>query len=75
MDKSVLVRDTIRGFWKNVDLLEAMRRRLVEPDTARVKNFETHSDYSLQEAFEVGLVVDSQYSLSLQQAIKGRHVR
>ena len=69
-DKSVLVRDTIRGFWKNVDLLEAMRRRLVEPDTARVKNFETHSDYSLQEAFEVGLVVDSQYSLSLQQAIK-----
>ncbi|KAF0294096.1 Epiplakin [Amphibalanus amphitrite] len=59
--------DPTTGDW--LTLLEAVEERGIL-DEKSVLNFETHSDYSLQEAFEVGLVVDSRHSLSLQQAIK-----
>lgn len=67
---SVIVKETNKGFSKKITLVDGIRMDLVDGKTARVKDFTRNNiKISLNEAYEIGLIVDNKAAISVQCAI------
>lgn len=65
---SVTVKDDRSGCRERISLMEAIRNGYIDGSTGKV-NVAGDADMSLQEAYDVGLIVDHRAAVSLQRAI------
>ncbi|XP_042210392.1 microtubule-actin cross-linking factor 1-like isoform X9 [Homarus americanus] len=66
---STHVKDTLSGRLKKVNLREAVEYKIIDGESALVKNHQTGSWHTLLEAYELTLIVDSRVAMSLQRAL------
>lgn len=67
---SVHVKDIRSGSWKKISLPESLETGVVDSKTGTVKDInKDNNELTIKEAFEIGLLVDSKASISLQRAI------
>ncbi|KAK5647774.1 hypothetical protein RI129_002666 [Pyrocoelia pectoralis] len=68
---SVHVRDTRVGVWKKMTLIDAIHNHYVDGDTGKVKDFSKGEpiELTLQEAFDLNILIDNKAAISLQCAI------
>lgn len=68
---SVNVKDTKSGVWRKLTLVDAIHNNYVDGNTGNVKDYSKGDNYevSLQEAFDLGILIDSKAAVSIQRAI------
>lgn len=68
---SVSVKDTKSGVWRKLNLVDAIHGNYVDGNTGKVKDFSKGDKYevSLQEAFDLGILIDNRAAVSIQRAI------
>lgn len=68
---SVSVKDTKSGAWRKLNFIDAIHGHYVDGNTGKVKDFSKGENYevSLQEAFDLGILIDNKAAVSIQRAI------
>nr|XP_029716622.1 uncharacterized protein LOC115259964 [Aedes albopictus] len=64
---SVQIKDPTTGFYKDLDLVEAIQSDLINGQDSNVKH--SGDKITLKHAFDIGLLYDSKAPISLQRAI------
>ncbi|XP_052759146.1 uncharacterized protein LOC113511282 isoform X14 [Galleria mellonella] len=68
--QSVHIQDNRLGKWDKLSLSESIKTGVIDDKTGKIRNINNENEeISLRKAFEIGLLVDSKASISLQRAL------